>query len=224
MTKHKSKKKIELAYKQSIQAYQHHVERYSTWMNMYAIMTGALFVAFYSVYGKENKAERLIFEYISYSTYLLVLICFLGFICSLCWWGTVKGHYEWMKSFIQIIKFNEKQYFGKNGVFVYSKVITTSSTIPQKGDFIYGFLSTQKITLLFIKTAALAWLISLALVATTMPWEIKVATVIFITSITLWIIFGSKKINMHAVKAFHSTILRNEVIIKNMDQQNQDNI
>ncbi len=39
---------LKFAYEQTISAYQYHVQRYGTWMNMYAIVTGALLVAFYS--------------------------------------------------------------------------------------------------------------------------------------------------------------------------------
>ncbi len=46
---------LKFAYEQSINAYQQHVQRYGTWMNMYAIIIGALLVAFCSFYGTEKS-------------------------------------------------------------------------------------------------------------------------------------------------------------------------
>ncbi len=155
-TEKKDEEYLKFAYEQSIIAYQHHVQRYSTWMNMYAIITGALFVAFYSIYGNES-------ECVVHGDMLLILISVLGFICSLCWYGTVKGHYEWMKSFMAIVKKNERGYFRNcesEPPFVYSKVIPQSTYYPE-GNFILCFLSTQKITLLFIHLISISWIISL---------------------------------------------------------------
>lgn len=145
---------LKFAYEQSISAYQHHVQRYSTWMNMYAIIAGALFVAFYSFYVSKKSSNDL----------LICLIAVLGWISSLCWYGCVKGHYEWMKSFMSIVKYNEKIYFAKYGddmPFVYSKVLPNRFTCKQKDDYIPGFFSTQKITLYFITTIIFAWPISI---------------------------------------------------------------
>lgn len=155
------KDKFKVAYEESIRAYQSHVQRYNTWMNMYAIMTGALFVAFYSVYSNENCDMRwLCVKSLETNVggVLLVLIALLGFLCSLCWLGAVKGHYEWMKSYVKILKSNERKYFDSYGLFVYTKVAASKRLISSTGNYLFGFYSTQKITLFFIKCIALAWL------------------------------------------------------------------
>ena len=155
MVEYVSKEDLKFAYEQSINAYQSHVQRYNTWMNMYAIMTGALFVAFYSIYGDNSKSTPV------FKDVLLYLVSFLGFTCSLCWLGTVKGHYEWVKSFIGILKYNEKRYFGiynPNAPFVYSKVMVNDDMCPKTGNYLYGFFSTQKITLFFVSLVMLAWI------------------------------------------------------------------
>lgn len=123
-------------------------------MNMYAIIIGALFIAFYSICGEENLSNK---------DALLVMVAILGFVASLCWLGAVKGHYEWMKSFVMIVKYNERRYFGHdnpNAPFVYSKVMACEDTDSNKS-YLYGFFSTQKITLFLISLVALAWAICL---------------------------------------------------------------
>lgn len=258
MGEYDNKEHLKLAYEQSIQAYQHHVQRYSTWMNMYAIMTGALLVAFYSVYGDDkiatpcnvfSKNIENVFNFtfgnaaptdkflLDDKSCLLMLICVLGFFCSLCWLGAVKGHYEWMKSFIQIVKFNEKKYFGDKGPFVYSKVMTTSDTKPKKGNYLYGFLSTQKITLTFIMFVILAWLICLIFIVKSTPLAVGLALMLIlliIFKLCKWIWRLLKKfpciwrmlMDLHFKRIwgifeyYHSTISPQEVIITDLNKQN----
>lgn len=198
--KNVSKEDLKFAYEQSVQAYQKHVERYNIWMNMYAIMNGALFVAFYSIYGKDI---------------LVLLISILGFLCSVCWLGAVKGHYEWMKSFIEIVKFNEKKYFGENGPFVYSKVIALETSKPKKGNFLYGFFSTQKITLFFIEGVVLAWIFCLILLGLNGVCLAMGMVILFFVLLGIICLMSSiiqKSIPNH----FLSTILPNEIITKDI--------
>lgn len=197
--KYVSKEDLKFAYEQSIHAYQKHVERYNTWMNMYAIMTGALFVAFYSIYGKDKM--------------FLLLIAILGILCSLCWLGAVKGHYEWMKSFIQIVKFNEVKYFGENGPFVYSKVMALNNVKPKSGNFLYGFFSTQKLTLFFIKGVVLAWIFCFLHLAFNNVW-LATGIVVFFFVLLVFIYFMSTNIQKIIPNHFLSTISPNEVITK----------
>lgn len=200
MVEHVSKEDLRLAYELSVNAYQSHVQRYGTWMNMYAIMTGALFIAFYSIYGDEVKGM------FDSKDVFLILISVLGFVCSLCWLGAVKGHYEWMKSFMRIVKLNERRYFGfhnTNAPFVYSKVMVSEGGCPKSGNYLFGFFSTQKITLLFISLIALAW--DIGLLMTTK------SCCLFVILLIVWmycLIFGKKKLH-HFI---YSTILSNEVI------------
>lgn len=192
------KEDLKFAYEQSIQAYQKHVERYNTWMNMYAIMTGALFVAFYSISGKDKL--------------LVLLISILGFLCSVCWLGAVKGHYEWMKSFIKIVKFNEKKYFGENGPFVYSNVIASESAKPSTGDYLYGFLSTQKMTLCLVKWVSVAWLCGIIILFKNI--YVSIIAIAFVLFFVLSMLDKDEKIVKCIPGRFHSTISPNEVITK----------
>lgn len=218
--KNVSKEDLKFAYEQSIQAYQKHVERYNTWMNMYAIMTGALFVAFYSIYGKDSThiISGKLNEICNCSlvsddnTIFLLLIAILGFICSLCWYGAVKGHYEWMKSFIKIVKFNEKKYFGENGPFVYSKVIASESAKPSTGDYLYGFLSTQKITLCLVKWVSVAWLCGIIILFKNI--YVSIIAIAFVLFLVLSMLDKDEKIVKCIPGRFHSTISPNEVITK----------
>lgn len=196
--KNVSKEDLKFAYEQSIQAYQKHVERYNTWMNMYAIMTGALFVAFYSISGKDKL--------------LVLLISILGFLCSVCWLGAVKGHYEWMKSFIKIVKFNEKKYFGENGPFVYSNVIASESAKPSTGDYLYGFLSTQKMTLCLVKWVSVAWLCGIIILFKNI--YVSIIAIAFVLFFVLSMLDKDEKIVKCIPGRFHSTISPNEVITK----------
>lgn len=221
--KYVSKEDLKFAYEQSIQAYQKHVERYSTWMNMYAIMTGALFVAFYSIFGNDRtyiicgKLNEICNCSLASddNTIFLLLIALLGFICSLCWYGSVKGHYEWMKSFIEIVKFNEKKYFGENGPFVYSKVIASESAKPhdENGNYLCGFFSTQKITLFFIKGVFLAWLCGIIIL---LFKNIYVSIIAFALFLVLLMLDKDEKIVERIPERFHSAILPNEIITKNI--------
>lgn len=214
MVEHVSKEDLKFAYEQSIKAYQSHVQRYNTWMNMYAIMTGALFVAFYSIYGDEGKGMQ-----DEAGKVLIILISVLGFICSLCWLGAVKGHYEWMKSFMLILKCNEKRFFGlnnPNAPFVYSKIIACKDICPKSRNYLYGFFSTQKITLLFISFVVLAWFFATAFLILNF-FKIIVALAFWI-AIILMIIFGVlvcknwRKLECKKNEYIHSTIQLEEVI------------
>ena len=209
-----SKEDLRLAYEQSINAYQSHVQRYNTWMNMYAIMTGALFVAFYSICG-DNATKTPISKDV-----LLVLISILGLICSLCWLGAVKGHYEWMKNFMKILKQNEKRCFRDETLFVYTKVYPSCKKEDNdiKDCYLPGFFSTQKITLFFISLVVLAWIDILFLLAwkdsISIYWIILVLVGLLIVHVILYFFlysYGGKSIH-YLLEYFHSTIQPEEVI------------
>lgn len=221
--KNVSKEDLKFAYEQSIQAYQKHVERYSTWMNMYAVMTGALFVAFYSIYGKDStyiicgKLNEICNCSLASddNTIFLLLIALLGVICSLCWYGAVKGHYEWMKSFIKIVKFNEKKYFGENGPFVYSKVIASKSAKPhdENGNYLCGFFSTQKITLCFVIWVSVAWLLCVIMIGVDSLLLMSGKGVVVILLLVCYVIYVCYP---WKVRPFHSTIHPDEVICNDL--------
>ena len=179
-------------------------------MNMYAIMTGALFVAFYSVYAKGNCDKRLLCVKSWDSNFdgiLLVLIALLGFLCSLCWLGAVKGHYEWMKSFIKILNFNEKNYFDRCGLFVYSKIAAPKGLIPLNENYLPGFYSTQKFTLFFIKGVIFAWLFGILLLLCRNFYWAFLGVIISFVYLRIRCLKARK-----ILKDFHSEIKSNQVV------------
>lgn len=131
-------------YERAIQAYQFQVERYQTWMNYYSIFNGALFVAIYSMYDYGCM------NWLSQS--FLVIISFLGLIASLCWLGVMIGNRCWMDSWMQHIKVEEK-----NNKQASSPNQKYSSLYYKDGTKLKGFLSTQKLTQIFIACVCLAW-------------------------------------------------------------------
>lgn len=124
-------------YDRAISAYQFQVDRYHTWMNYYSIFEGALLVAFYSI--DRCKVGDLVY----------MLIPILGFIVSLCWLGSIVGHRCWMNSWLDIVKYLEN-----NDNTIKYKIYKYYSANQKKVDF----LSTQKITQIFITTIIISWL------------------------------------------------------------------
>lgn len=136
-------------YDRAIEAYRFQVGRYHTWMNYYSLFHGALLVALYSV-AKEGN-----------TSFLFLIIAFLGYVAGLCWLGTVIGNRKWIDSWIQIVQAVEKLNMPKQDVSrdasqdtlrtaIYNLVYINGST--------KGFLSTQKIMQLFTGFVTLAWL------------------------------------------------------------------
>ena len=107
--------KKQVAYDKAVEAYQFHVQRYHTWVNYYAIFVGALFVAFYTIMPQLGNIQRsLCSESISSflaSVWLPLLIITLGWFASMCWLASIIGHYEWMKSWMRIVKKREEAFF-----------------------------------------------------------------------------------------------------------------
>ena len=83
-------------YEKAIEGRNFHYQNYNTWVNYYSIFNGALFVGYYSLLQKETSI-------------LLALIALLGFISAICWHSTVKGHYIWMISWINIVHNYEEE-------------------------------------------------------------------------------------------------------------------
>lgn len=102
MSKNKSKFDICFKYyEKAIDARNFHYQNYNTWVNYYSIFVGALFIGYYSIIDEKCVLNS--------NNLIIVLIVLLGLIASICWHLTVKGHYEWMLSYIQIIhEYEEK--------------------------------------------------------------------------------------------------------------------
>lgn len=157
-----------VAYEQAVKAYQFHVQRYHTWVNYYAIFTGVLFVAFYTVMP---KGGRFCLSYVVdwpldsglCFSYLVLLV---GWWASVCWLASIVGHYRWLLSWTRVVKQREREYFvneGENGgkpLWVYGKVLLSRRNQPKPNPMEPGFVSTQKVTQLFVKGVIGAWVLA----------------------------------------------------------------
>lgn len=127
-------------YEKAIEGRNFHYQNYNTWVNYYSIFNGVLFVGYYSL--KDGDL-------------LKTIIVLLGFVTAICWHLTVKGHYNWMISWINIVheyenklselSDNEENYYVYN---VYTR--------PKK-DFYNKNLSTQKMTSIFTFVVCISW-------------------------------------------------------------------
>lgn len=167
--------KKQVAYDKAVEAYQFHVQRYHTWVNYYAIFVGALFVAFYTIMPQLGNIQRsLCSESISSflaSVWLPLLIITLGWFASMCWLASIIGHYEWMKSWMRIVKKREEAFFEttpnqssntssvSSEIFVYGKVMREPDR-SESNNMLPKFISTQKITQWFVWSVILAWIVS----------------------------------------------------------------
>ena len=165
------------AYEKAIEGYQFQVGRYNIWMNYYAIFVGALFVALYSIWPKSeietlccackpvcSKVPVAIAE--SQEWFLPLIISVLGWIASLCWYGALLGYRKWNDHWIGVIQKIERIIVGKEdpsptlSLDKYLKVyldMPKSCSEDATPRYVKGFISTQKITGIFIFFAALAW-------------------------------------------------------------------
>ena len=167
--------KKQVAYDKVVEAYQFHVQRYHTWVNYYAIFVGALFVAFYTIIPQSENVQcapcsGTIFSFLD-SIWLPLLIITLGWFASMCWLASIIGHYEWMKSWMRIVKKREEAFFEtipnqpsntssvSSEIFVYGKVMREPDR-SESNNMLPKFISTQKITQWFVWSVILAWIAS----------------------------------------------------------------
>lgn len=155
----------EMAYEKAIDGYQFLVNRYHTWMNYYSIFTGAFFIALYTVWDKAETVKCVCRKCCETAAstpdiFLLYLLIFLGWFSSVCWLASLIGHRAWMGSWIQVVKKWEKSVLGELSKepwsSVYGKIVTpnTLNTTPQ---YLPRFISTQKVTTIFVYAVILAW-------------------------------------------------------------------
>lgn len=162
-----------VAYGKAINGYQFQVGRYNTWMNYYAIFVGALFVALYSIWP-QDEMETLCCVYKphcikisaaiakSHEWILPLIISGLGWIASICWYGALLGYRKWNGHWIGVVQKIEKIIISKNPqvdeedlkVYLDLPKQNYEDIIPRH---VNGYISTQKITGIFIFFVALAW-------------------------------------------------------------------
>ena len=121
----------------AIEAYQFQVNRYHTWMNYYSLFHGALLVAFYSLLEKYREVGSSICQWFPF------LIAMLGFIIGICWCYTVIGNKTWINNWLFVVRKME----GDDGIY---NLISPNCCKS-------GFISTQKVMLLFTICVTVAW-------------------------------------------------------------------
>ena len=126
----------------AIDGYIHITERYKDWMNLYAIFTGAFFIAYYTLC--KSKTE------------LSVLIIILGLITSFCWLFSFYGYYHWLISWNKILHYHENLFLKDSNLS--GKYRIYSFYFQPKGKPLY---STQKITEKFLFCVIGGWFVLL---------------------------------------------------------------
>ena len=131
-------------YEKAIEGRNFHYQNYNTWAHYYAIFTGALFIAYYTI--TDNACQ-----------FLPAFISIVGLITSICWHLTVKGHYHWMLSWIKIVHAYEEELakIARNKqqkeYRVYSVYLKSSENVYREN------ISTQKLTSIFTIFIEFAW-------------------------------------------------------------------
>ena len=119
-------------YEKAIEGRQHHQENFNHWMSMYSIFNGALFVGYYSIVDK--------------NTLFAFLILIVGCTAGWSWFFSAKGFYDWILSWIKVVKKREEKLESDGKKYVVFRAYIGKKTI-----------STQKITKFFSCIVALAW-------------------------------------------------------------------
>lgn len=133
-------------YEKAIEGRNFHYHNYNTWANYYSIFTGALFVGFYQVNNASTE-----------NAFFKILIILVGLITSICWNLTVKGHYHWMLSWINVVQGYEKELANlskKNEEKEYYVYYVYKNTGK---NFLHKNISSQKLTSKFTFFISIAW-------------------------------------------------------------------
>ena len=193
--------KKQVAYDKAVEAYQFHVQRYHTWVNYYAIFVGALFVAFYTIM---SQTDFEIYYYCIGDTkfrcelVLPWLIALLGWFASICWLASIIGHCAWMNSWIEIVKKRERNFLDDSDFVYYRIVLSTDQKRKERkmygGNsdrrrFLPEFISTQKITQIFVSVVIIAWIVVLLFLGllSNPCWYLFIIGVLFWGGVTVWI-------------------------------------
>lgn len=135
-------------YEKAIEGRNLHYQNYNSWVNLYSIFTGAIFVAYYTILEKATS-----------TSFIVILLQFLGLITSICWFSSVRGYYHWIISWIGVVHDYEKKLAElsekENKYFVYAVL----KDVDKK--FYHKNLSTQRITVIFVFCVIIAWILLL---------------------------------------------------------------
>lgn len=161
------------AYEKAIEAYWKHIDRYHTWMNYYSLFNGALFVGYCTLLTattilaskSPENVSLLNSNIISLSNdyqLIIIVLCLIGLISSICWRLSLSGHMKWEKNWMNIIELYEKSMFGIYTIINMSvnDMVNLTDTFQNhqlsRGEQIKAF-STHTITSIFIETVILGW-------------------------------------------------------------------
>lgn len=165
-------------YQQAINGYQFHVNRYHTWMNYYSIFTGALFVGFCSLKTATTEISKtcsqavsqcgcmnnkVLYELTNDYDPLIIVICILGFISSICWLLSLCGHEKWEYNWIKNIEYYEDKENdeGAENDRSYNSLELYKVINGDKSKF--KAFSTHTITKIFISYVIVGWVFCFAL-------------------------------------------------------------
>ena len=171
------------AYEKAIEAYWKHVDRYHTWMNYYAIFNGALFVGFCTLLTATTEIRIITstnFTLLNNYSILNLMLCILGFISSVSWLLSIKGHEKWERNWMNIIE----EYEHKK---VYRLIMAKRDDIVDKQFKAY---STHKITKLFVFTIILSWIISPILLPFINCGEIEFCIIVILIAVYFLCLVG----------------------------------
>lgn len=146
-------------YEKAIEGRNNHYSQYIKFMNLYAVFTGAFFVAYYNIFDKENVEK----------SWFALIIALLGLGTSLLWLCSVKGYYAWIINWIAVVQhyedlLNEGKNI-KNSCFVYRLFYDIENNRDAKGCYLLGVsrFSTQKLTMLFVELIIMGWAVILCM-------------------------------------------------------------
>lgn len=143
------RKELWCFYEKAIEGRNSFYEHYVRYMNLYAIFTGAFFIAFYNVFDSTEEIGQL-FGF---------LICMMGMATSSLWLCSVKGYYAWIINWIIVVKhyeelLNEGRKIGDSR-FVYGLFYNAQSNCSLLSP---SRFSTQKLTMAFVLFTILGWI------------------------------------------------------------------
>ena len=143
-------------YEKAIEGRDSFYKHYIKYMHLYAIFTGALFVAFYSLISPVSDNGNKIYA---------ILVACLGLVTSVLWLCSVKGYYSWIISWINVVMYYEERL--NRGIPVHKACFVYSLYYNQDSDSCGltkpSSFSTQKLTMLFVEFVILGWLCSIIL-------------------------------------------------------------
>lgn len=205
--KEDEKKDLQFYYSKAIESRTLLYNNFNYWMNFFAIVVGALFVAYYTVTNVNSKNQECI---------SLIIGC-LGFIASTCWFQSLKGFYHWMKSRGNVVRYYEEKLNDKveDKNFVYSLYMDSNSNKSVYNILSPKNVSTQKIMIRFVCVIIVSWVVMIILNLVSFDYcnksALEIVYVIAIPAITifLWLflfVFSDIKSN---VSEHHKLIKEN---------------